>query len=843
MYRRRVLSYVFRNGKQQQGNNCTHVPLTDGTSLLSYSLAMKVFLVSTIAALAAATAHDLDAQTKAIVDKMTLSQLLAQMNQLDINSLTTDFGNGSVAIQFDLVAKYANMSIGSYLNYPFGARVGTKYNMNASEMRSNIQAIQALHMNATGIPILFGIDSVHGANYVHNATLFPHAINTGATFNTSYAAQAGLYTGRDSKAAGFPWVFGPMLEPVRHKHWSRVYESFNEDPGTVAIMAKAYIQGLQSQQVAACPKHMIAYSDPKDGNDRSNVDLSSYELQNYFVPQFKAAFDGGALSVMGSYIALNGVPVVANSLTSKAMLRKDLGFQGPLVTDYGEIYLLHTDHKVVESDLDAVDLCMNATSYDMSMVPWDTSFITLGLQLVNQSRLTIDRIKESVSRLVKLKLQLDLFNQPTPGADLVALVGDQASQSAALAAARESLVLLKNTNQLLPLTPNATNTSVLLTGPSIDNLGYLCGGWTMYWQGVDKNDVFPRGTTIRQAMQRASPLAMYLPGLTINGNFTDARGSVIDAIDNATLAAAANASVTVIALGEPTYAEDKGNPYPQALPAGFLDFVTQVKATGTKIVLVLVEGRPRTLNGLAELADAIVWAGLPCEAGGQAIADVLFGKVNPSGKLPYTYPKTDEFMNLKTPYYLRNATHCFKNGTNLCPAEWQYGEGLSYTTFDYSSVKLSTTAVTPANPTVMASVTVTNTGAVAGLESVLLFLTPPARRDAESKLLKKFTKIHLAPNEAKVVSFELTPDDWGFVSAALGQGLNKSAPSGLYTLAWKASTDCAASPSNPLCVGFKWDNLSSVAVSKLSTSVAAMPLATSMLAWMFAVVVVVGLSM
>ncbi|RHY15735.1 hypothetical protein DYB32_010728, partial [Aphanomyces invadans] len=708
------------------------------------------------------------------------------------------------------VQEYADLGVGSYLNAPFLRPKDNRVNWNTTEYRDTISKIQAMHTKSgLKIPMLYGLDSVHGANYVQRAVIFPHSINTGATFNATIARMGGLYTGRDTKAAGIPWVFGPMMEPARHKHWSRIYESFNEDPMVVSVLSSAFIQGMQSQKVGACVKHLIAYSNPIDGNDRSNVNASSYELLNYYVPPFKAAVDVGVLSVMGSYIALNGIPVAANELTSKDLLRHDLGFKGMLVSDYGEMYLLRRDHKIVTTDLDAVDLSLNKTSYDMSMTPWDTSFIKWGKQLLAQKRLTTDRLKESVTRILKLKLQLDLWNDPVPGADVAALVGDAASRAAALAAAQESIVLLKNQDNILPLAADAPN-KLFLTGPSMDDVGYLCGGWSLYWQGTSGNDMFPNGISIRKAVESAvggngstipfvSGVEMESGNVTSPENFAKAK------------AYATAAAYTIVALGERTYAEDGGNKDPQALPAGFTTYVEALAATGTKIILVLTEGRPRLLGKLPKLASAVLWAGLPCELGGQAIADVLFGKVNPSGKMPYTYPQTDSFVNLASPYYMRNGTHCISNVYNNvseCPTEYYYGEGLSYTTFEYSGMALSDKSMTYAAGKANAltvSVSVKNSGAVAGQETVLLFMTPPQTRPtAETKLLKKYKKIWLAPGESLVVKFELRPEDWGYYSNEIGAGLAKSVPSGTYTVFFKGNTDCVSTPTNSLCQPFEW---------------------------------------
>ncbi|RHY98772.1 hypothetical protein DYB37_011928 [Aphanomyces astaci] len=756
------------------------------------------------------TDAEMDAQVQKMLDTLvTDDQLLAQMNQIDIGSFLLDV-KGAKELNESQVQEYADLGVGSYLNAPFLAPQDNRVNWNTSEYRAAIGKIQSMHTSSSlKIPILYGLDSVHGANYVQKAVIFPHAINAGATFNATLARMMGLYTGRDTKAAGIPWVFGPMMEPARHKHWSRIYESFNEDPTAVSILTSAYIEGMQSQKVAACVKHLIAYSNPIDGNDRSNVNASSYELLNYYAPPFKAAVDVGVMSVMGSYIALNGVPVAANELTSKALLRHDLGFKGMLVSDYGEMYLLRRDHKVVTSDLDAVDMSLNKTSYDMSMTPWDITFITHGQKLLQQRRLKRARLVESVARILKLKLQLDLWNQPVPGADVVESVGDAASKAAALAAGQESIVLLKNEEAVLPL--KLPLSSLFLTGPSMDDVGYLCGGWSLYWQGTSGNGMFPNGISIRKGIETIlglnGTMLPYLAGVQMeSGNITSA-----DDFAKAKLFAQA-ATYTIVALGERTYAEDGGNKDPQELPPGFATYVEALAATGTKIILVLTEGRPRLLGRLPTLASAVLWAGLPGEMGGQAIADVLFGKVNPSGKLPYTYPQTDSFVNLASPYYMRNATHCINKvygNVSACPTEYHFGDGLSYASFEYSSVSLSSKSLSYSSSkgknTLTVSVTIKNSAAIAGQETVLLFMTPPPTRPtAETKLLKRFLKIWLGPGESRELKFDLQPQDWGYYSNEIGAGLATTSPSGTYTVFFKGSTDCNNQQHQQLCQTFEW---------------------------------------
>ncbi|CAK4774667.1 unnamed protein product, partial [Aphanomyces euteiches] len=397
----------------------------------------------------------------------------------------------------------------------------------------------------------------------------------------------------------------------------------------------------------------------------------------------------------------------------------------------------------------------------------------------NAGRVTLDRLKTSAKRIVKLKLKLDLYSTPVPGADLVNQVGDKASQQAALEAAQESLVLVKNTDNILPLNPSSKK--FFLTGSSIDNIGYMCGGWTIRWQGRPGNDVFPKyGRTIKEAasayINDASRTVFY-EGVNITGNWTDI---------NATKSYASQADYTIVAIGEKNYAEGYGNWDSWDLPTGMTDYVKELATTGTKIILVLVEGRPRLLGGIAELAHAVVYAGLPCELGGEAIADLLFGKINPSGKMALTYPKNNDPVNMYTAYYGRRGDKCVVNGVeSSCPYEWQFGHGLSYTTFSYSNMKLSATALGPTNNQVTVSVTVANTGSMTGKESVLLFVRAP--NGPETRLLKAFTKVELTPGQSTVVSFELTSDDFGRYVNEIGAGLCKAVDIGTYYVSFKAS--------------------------------------------------------
>ncbi|KAF0694489.1 Aste57867_14657 [Aphanomyces stellatus] len=702
------------------------------------------------------------------------------MNQISIENI--QFSNASGKhLNLTQVTANAQQFVGSYFNNP-GGWIDGRPVWNVSMYRSMLTQLQSTQLQHTNIPILFGLDSIHGANYIDKAVLFPQNINGGATFNPDLVQNYGKYMARDNKAAGIPWIFNPTLDITRHKHWPRVYETYGEDPTAVAAMAKAVVTGIQSQQVAACFKQFIGDSDSISGNDRDAVVLSDYDILNYFTPPFKAAIDAGVMTGMGTYVGINGVPLAINTKLHLGLLRHDLNFTGMLVSDWNEMYLLHYVYNLVPNDQDATQLSLNNGTYDMCMVPTDTSFVSFGRTLLAQRKIQLSRLQQSAQRILKLKLDLGLFDNPVPGAELVDQIGDVASQEAALAIARESIVLLKNANNTLPLQPSA---SVFLTGPSMDDIGMLCGGWTYYWQGISGGqNLFPHGQTTRQAMEAIlTGSHAFDQGVSMDGTWLD--------INKAKQLASQHA-YTVVVLGERAYAEANGNDDPPALPDGLITYVQALATTNTTIILVLAFGRPRLLHGLADVASAVLWAGLPCEMGGQAISEVLFGKVNPSGKLPYVYPKTSDAANMAQPYYFRKGDKCLKwgNVTN-CPTEWPFGQGLSYTTFAYSNIQLSSTGFNNPSQMLTISVTIKNTGAVAGQEVVMLFVTPPATRPtAETKLLKKFTKIQLSPGQTTTVSFDLTANDWGYYLENIGNGLKKAADVGTYKFAFKATTDC-----------------------------------------------------
>ncbi|RHZ01160.1 hypothetical protein DYB35_012710 [Aphanomyces astaci] len=708
------------------------------------------------------TAQDLDAKARDIVERMSVDQLLGQMTQITIDFVLATQDGGKV-VNVGKVHELANQGIGSYLNTPFVSALGDNYGWNVHEWRHAIGQLQDVHIRTTGTPIIYGLDSLHGANYVKGAVLFPHQINVGATFDPELARRMGHYAGRDTKAAGISWIFGPTLEPVRHKGWPRIMETFGEDPTVVADMGKAAIDGIQSQGVAACFKHFIGYSASNSGKDRDPVSLSNHELLNLFMPPFKAAIDAGVMSGMDSFVSLDGIPMAANRKNSIQFLRDDLKFDGVLVSDWEEIYMLEFYHHYAANREDAIYKAMTDSSLDMSMVPYDTSFIGHMKDLYYAGKIPLDRIKTSVTRLVKMKLKLNLFDVPMPGADVVNQVGDWSSRAAAWDIAKESLVLVKNVDKVLPLDKSK---KFFFTGPSIDDIGLMCGGWTLTWQGQQGSSMFPNHwRTIKGAMTDVvndQSRTEFYQGVNIDGTWWDI---------NWAKQKAQAADYTVIALGERPYAEFKGNTDPYELPSGLTEYVKALATTGTKIILVLVDGR-----------------------------------------MAMTYPKSTDQVNLATPYYGRVGDECVVGGvTTHCPVEWHFGHGLSYTSFSYADAQLSVTNLTPSSSETTVTVTVTNEGGMTGKESVLLFVSAPG--GPETRLLKKYTKVELTPGQSKEVSFTLSPDDFGKYVNEIGQGLRKEATAGTYYVSLKYDTLCNAATLGPHCKAFTWNSASAPTVS------------------------------
>ncbi|KAF4323714.1 hypothetical protein BBO99_00000862 [Phytophthora kernoviae] len=768
-------------------------------------LTSRVSVLGAFAALAAlaVTARKLgddvyDSQAQAIVDGFDVAQVLGQMTQINIDQVL----NSDKSLNEDSVRTYAKMNVGSYLNSPWSGVLEdtTKWGWNATEWRKVVTRIQEITMEENGgHPMVYGLDSVHGAIYVSGAVIFGQEINAGASFNPDLVYEMGRITGRDTEAAGIPWVFGPILDLSQNPLWARTYETFGEDPYLCSVLGDAIIRGLQSNnQTAACMKHFVGYSKTPTGHDRDGVTMSDFDLLNYFVEPYQAGIAAGALSSMENYISINGIPVVASSKILEDLVRNDLNYDGVVVTDWAEINNLKDWHRVVDTYDEAVRLSLTRTALDMSMVPYDTEFITYATEMLNSFPEYETRLRESAKRIIKMKLKLGLYENPVPGADNEFLVGNDDDKAVALDLARESIVLLKNDGNILPL---ANGSSVFLTGHSADNIGYQCGGWSVAWQGYSGNEMFPNGISVREGLENVvgNDSFTYFNGLNVDGTYTSE--DLATAVE-----LAGQHEYTIAVIGEHTYAEKAGDIDDLDLPSGQIAYVQALAATGTKVILVLFEGRPRLLGTLPDTATAVVHGLLACELGGQAMAEIIYGEVNPSGKLPLTYPK--DSANVMIPYNHRVTTKCVDdNGAYVdCEMQWDFGAGLSYTTFTYSAVTLSKTTVTGPDDSLTASVFVTNSGSVTGKETVMLFVIQPYRLISvpEVKILRKFEKIELAPGITQEVTFTLTVDDWSVYDPQIGSGFNQVAEDGTFVVAIKPDTDCDVYNTiiNNLCASF-----------------------------------------
>ncbi|KAL4170084.1 hypothetical protein KRP22_010991 [Phytophthora ramorum] len=744
---------------------------------------------------AARSIDEYDEQARSIVDNLTTEQVLGQLAQVGVSAML----NEDYSLNETLVRDYAKLKIGSYLTTPFtnGPNELTgAVGWDVAEWRDIITRIQEIAMEENdGIPMVYGIDTVHGAGFVLNSTMFGAQLNGAATFNPDLVYEMGRIGAQDTRAAGIPWVFGPILEIASNPLWPRTYETFGEDPHLVSVMADAVVRGLQSDnQTAACMKHFVAYSKTNSGHDQDGVTISDFDLLNYFVRPFQAAINAGALTTMENYISINGIPVIGNHRILEVLLREDLAYDGMAVSDFGEIGSMNNFHRVARDANEAVRFSYTHTGIDMSM-GYDTTYLNGTKLLIEESPEYFDRLKDSARRIIKLKLQLGLYDNPMPGADDVALVRNDDDVQKSLDMARESIVLLQNNDSTLPI---SSSSSVFLTGHSADNIGNQCGGWSVSWHGYTGNDNFPNGISVKEAMDDiAGDKVTYFNGLASDGNYSDANMTTAKQY-------ASQADYTIAVIGEHPYAEKTGDLNDLALPAGQIEYVKELASTGAKVIVVLFGGRPRLLGDLPENVYAVVNGLLACEQGGKAMAEILYGQVNPSGRMPITYPKDP--ANIMIPYNHRVSTECADS--NYCEMQWDFGTGLSYTSFTYSDLTLSKTNVTSSSDSIDVSVVVTNSGSMAGKETVMLFLTQPYRSISvpEVKQLKKFSKVSLEAGESQTVSFTLTADDWSVYYPQIGNGFKQVAEDTDYVIAIKPETDCdvynETAAANPLCGTF-----------------------------------------
>lgn len=577
-----------------------------------------------------------------------------------------------------------------------------------------------------------------------------------ATWNPVLMQRAAEVAAAETRAAGIPWTFSPVLDLGRSPLWPRFYETFGEDPYLASVMGAAFVRGVEgtdissSTKIASSLKHYMGYSFPLTGRDRTPAWIPENYLREYFMPPFAAAVKAGARTVMVNSGEINGVPGHTNHHVLTNILRNELGFQGFIVSDWEDIKKLVSTWKTAVNEKEATRQTIMA-GVDMSMVPSDYSFSDLLIQLVKEGAVPQKRIDEAVRYILRVKYDLGLFEQPMPDTNLKANFAKPESAQLSLEAARESITLLKNDGGVLPLNKNQ---KILVTGPTADSLISLNNGWTYVWQG-NNAALYPKDKpTILAAMRtKAGANVNYVAGTTLDKEVDIA----------AAVTAARAADVVVVCVGEGSYAETPGNISDLTLNEAQLKLTEEIQRTGKPVVLVLVEGRPRVINRIAEGARGIVLAYNPSHEGGTAIADVLFGDYNPNGKLPFTYPRTPN--GLITYDHKLFETEDTSFGNVAFKPQFPFGHGLSYTTFAYSNLQVSPTTV-PENGQVKVSVNVTNSGNRAGKETVILYVRDVVASIVPAgKRVKRFAKIHLEPGQSRTLSFTLRRDDLSFIGA------------------------------------------------------------------------------
>ena len=752
-----------------------------------------------------------DAKIEAKVEKtlarMTLDEKIGQMLELNIDVLGGRQPGGQFALNEAKLDEYiSKYKIGSVLNAP--GRAAT-----LEQWSQWIGQIQQKSMQHLGIPDIYGLDQNHGSTYTQGGTLFPQPINIGASFNTTLVREMAEVTAYECRASNCPWVYNPVLDLGRDPRWPRIYESFGEDAIVNARMAEAEVKGYQGNDpnhvgpyhVATSVKHYMAYGAPFSGKDRTPAYLSPAMLREKYFEPFKAAIRAGALTIMVNSSSINGVPVHASYEYLTQWLKHDLNWDGMILTDWADINNLYTREKVAKDKKDAIRIAINA-GIDMSMDPYSADFCQLLKELVEEGKVKMERIDDAVRRILRLKYRLGLFDQPTTGGKGYEQFGSQTFADKALQAAEESIVLLKNKDNILPLSnlkpqtsnlksqtsnlkPQTSNLKILLTGPNANQMRCLNGGWSYTWQGSGAEDLAAPYNTIYEALcnKFGKDNIILEQGVTYNerGNYYD---EIVDKSPLGSAAwhrqefsilssqlvegsrlqkAAAEADVIIACIGENSYCETPGNLSDLWLSANQRNLVKALAATGKPVILVLNEGRPRLIADIEPLASAVVDIFLPGNYGGDALANLLAGDANFSAKMPYTYPR--EINSLHTYDYKVSEESQTMQGAYDYDArvslQWPFGYGLSYTTYQYSNLKVDKSQFT-ADDVLMVSVDVTNTGSRAGKEAVLLYSSDlVASVVPDNRRLRDFTKIALEPGECKTVTFRLPAHALAFVGA------------------------------------------------------------------------------
>ena len=711
----------------------------------------------------------IEAQVEQTLKKLTLEEKVGQMMELVTDLFGANDKNGVFYIDEhktdSILSRY---KIGSILNAPNTCAPTAK------QWEKYISQIQKISMKRIGIPCVFGLDQNHGSTYTQDGTLFPQNINVAATFNREIARRSAEATAYETRAVSVPWTYSPTVDLGRDARWPRIWEDFGEDCYLSSEMGSSMVRGFQGEDpnhidqyhISACMKHFMGYGVPWTGKDRTPAYISPFDLREKHFAPFLAGLKAGALTVMVNSASVNGLPMHANKEFLTGWLKEQTGWDGVLVTDWADINNLYTREMIAKDKKDALRIAINA-GIDMIMEPYSCDACGYLIELVKEGKIPMSRIDDACRRVLRMKYRLDLFKNPTQKLKNYPKFGGEEFAKLALEGATESMVLLKNEklqdgNSVLPL---AKGKKILLTGPNANQMRCLDGGWSYTWQGHRADEFAGKYNTIYEAFcnQYGKENVVLNQGVTYNetGKYWEENEPQIQGAFDA----AKNVDVIVACIGENSYTETPGNLTDLWLSENQRNLVKELAKTGKPVVLVLNEGRPRLIADIEPLAQGIINILIPGNMGGDALANLVSGKSNFSGKMPYTYPK--EINSL--------ANYDFKKSEEVGTMEgaydynakitqqWGFGYGLSYTSYQYSNLKVSQSDFRHGD-IIKVSVDVKNTGKVAGKESVLLFssdliasMVPDGRR------LRAFDKIELQPGETKTVTFDLNADDLAFV--------------------------------------------------------------------------------
>ena len=712
----------------------------------------------------------LEAKIEKTLAKMTLDEKIGQMLELNLDIMGKYDATGKWQLNETMLdTLISKWKVGSILNAP-GTRAAT-----VDQWQYWIQLIQKKSMKYIGIPDIYGLDHNHGVTYTQGGTLFPQPINLGASFNTELARTGAEITAYESRAANCPWVYNPVVDLGRDPRWPRIWESFGEDALVNSKMVVAEIKGYQGDDpnhlgkyhVGTSTKHYFCYGAPWTGKDRTPAYVSPQMLREKYFEPFKQAALAGTLTMMVNSASINGVPVHASYEYLTKWLKEDLQWDGMLVTDWADINNLFSREHVAKDKKDAIRIAINA-GIDMSMDPYSVDFCILLKELVQEGKVKMARIDDAVRRILRVKYRLNLFDQPNTGGKGYEKFGSDEFAQKALQAAEESIVLLKNEGNLLPLTSHLSPLKkILLTGPNANQMRCLHGGWSYTWQGSRAEDLAEKYNTIYEALchKYGKENIILEQGVTYNEErayYDENEPQIQKAVD-----AAAQADVIIAAIGENSYTETPGNLSDLWLSKNQRDLVKELAKTGKPIILVLNEGRPRLIADIEPLAKAVVDVVIPGNYGDDTLANLLADDANFSAKMPYTYPREINSLNTYD-YKVSEEVGTMAGAYNYdakVSLQWPFGYGLSYTSYAYSNLKVDKASF-KADDILTISVDVKNTGSRAGKEAVLLYSSDlVASIVPDNRRLRDFTKVELQPGETKTITFQLPAKALAFIGA------------------------------------------------------------------------------